>query len=125
MFSRATEMRSSSCSRTGSSARHGRHQGAQKSTTTGSPPIVSSKVAASSSSTRGMVAALQPVGKCGEAKSRDARDSLEEDPTTHLRLALEAVDEADRDLDDAKAFAQRPVRPFDLEGVALRMDCIQ
>src|SRR5579884_2959394 len=62
MLSRPMSTCSSSCSRTGSSARQGRHQGAQKSTTIGPRAIASSKVAPSSSRTGGMVAAFKLCG---------------------------------------------------------------
>src|SRR4051812_45543948 len=112
MFSRATETRAASCSSTGSSALHGRHHGAQKSTTTGSPAIASSNVAASSSSTRGMVAALQPLGKSGDPKCGNLRHRLEEDRPAHLRHALATVDEDDWHLGYVKALAQGAIRPL-------------
>src|SRR5581483_7557413 len=65
---------------------------------------------------------LQTVPERREAEHRDLHDRLEEDRAAHLRMARGAVDEADRHLDDAKALLERPVRPLDLERVALGVD---
>src|SRR6185312_6099819 len=110
--------------RTGSTAWHGPHQGAQKSTTTGVSACRTScsKVASVSSST---AATLQTAGQCPEAEHRHLPDRLEHDRAAHLRAAVLAVDESDRDLDDPEAGSERPVRPFDLERVATRVDRVQ
>src|SRR5215210_4165480 len=99
---------SSSSRRTGSTARHGPHQGAQKSTTTGVSGCRTScsKVASVSSSTRAM---LQAPPERAEAQRRDLPDRLEHDPAAHLRAAALAVGERDRNLDDAEAGPQSAV----------------
>src|SRR5690349_2695866 len=102
---------------TGSTARHGPHHGAQKSTTTGvsARRTSASKPASVTSSTE---CRLQPAGECAEAQHRHLPESLEHDRAAHLRAALLAVDEADRHLDDAEPGPQCPVGGFDLERVA-------
>src|SRR3954449_12808689 len=52
-------------------------------------------------------------------------DGLEHDRLRHLRSAEDPVGERDRDLDHAKAAAQRPVGRLDLEGVAARVDRVE
>src|SRR5689334_12779280 len=121
MLSRATGTSDSSRSRIGSIALHGRHHGAQKSTTTGSPAIAESNVVASRSSTPCRVALLQPAGEGGEPQERHLPDGLDHDRAAHLRMPLEPVDEANRHLDDAEPLAAGPVGHLDLERVALRV----
>src|SRR5882724_1610129 len=109
MLSRATETRLSSFSRIGSSARHGRHQGAQKSTTTGPSRIASSNVSGSSSlmtRDRSPEWRSEPSFERGEPQSGNVHDRLEEDRAAHLRNALRSVGESDRHLDDPEALAQ-------------------
>src|SRR6266849_7914446 len=128
MFSRATGTRSAIFSRIGSSARHGRHQGAQKSTTIGPALIASSNVAGSSSRMsrdRSPARRSELSSECGEPQPRHVHDRLEEDRAAHLRYALRSVSEPDRHLDDGEALPQGAIRPLDLEGVALRMDRLQ
>src|SRR5689334_3808916 len=108
---------SSSWRSTGSTARQGPHQGAQKSTITGvsARRTSCSKVSSVSSFTRPM---LQPSREGSEAQRRDLPDRLEHDAAAHLRASLLAIDESDGYLDHAEAGAQGPVRGLDLEGVA-------
>src|ERR1044072_8500952 len=108
---------SSSWRSTGSTARHGPHHGAPKSTITGVSACRTScsKVASVSSFMRTM---LQPPREGPEAQGRDFPDRLEDDAAAHLRAPVPAVDKGDRHLDDAEAGAQRPVGGLDLEGVA-------
>src|SRR4051812_44947946 len=103
--------------RIGSTARQGPHHGAQKSTTTGVEDCRTScsKVASVSSSTR---STLQTAEEGAETENGHLPDRLEHDRAAHLRAAVLAVDEGDRDLDDAEAGSQGPVGGFDLEGVA-------
>src|SRR5919206_4620770 len=91
-----------SCSSTGSTARHGPHHGAQKSTTTGvcERRTSSSKVASVICCTDPR---LQLAGDGPEAQRRHLPDRLEHDRAAHLRAAFLAVDEGDRDLRDAKS----------------------
>src|SRR3954447_14535113 len=114
---------SSSC-RIGSTALHGPHQGAQKSTITGRSACRTSrsKFSSVSSSTAAM---LQAAEQRLEAEKRHLPDRLEHDRAAHLRVALLAVREADRDLDDTEALAQSPVGRLDLEGVASRSDRVE
>src|SRR3954447_7897047 len=114
---------SSSC-RIGSTALHGPHQGAQKSTTTGRSACRTSrsKFSSVSSSTAAM---LQAAEERLEAEERHLPDRLEHDRAAHLRLTLLAVREADRDLHDAEALAQSAVGRLDLEGVASRADRVE
>src|SRR4026209_2338658 len=106
---------SSSWRSTGSTARHGPHQGAQKSTTTGVSAwrTSCSKLASVNSFTRPM---LQPSREGSEPQSRDFPDRLEHDAATHLRAPAPAVHEGDRHLDHAEARPERPVGGLDLEG---------
>src|ERR1700685_1177771 len=60
-----------------------------------------------------------------EAQQRHEPHSLGGDPPGHLALALLAVFEDDRHLDDAKAGPRRTVGELDLEGVALRADAVE
>src|SRR4051812_29212914 len=110
--------------RIGSTARHGPHQGAQKSTTTGVEDCStsSSKVASVSSST---ASTLHTAEEGADTQNRYLPDRLEHDRTAHLRAAVLPVDEGDRHLDDAKAGPQRAVGGLDLEGVAARVDRAQ
>src|SRR3954447_338585 len=103
--------------RIGSTARQGPHHGAQKSTTTGVEECRTScsKVASVSSSTR---STLQTAEEGAGTENGHLPDRLEHDRAAHLRAAVLAVDEGDRDLDDAEAGSQGPVGRFDLEGVA-------
>src|SRR6476646_2383438 len=95
---------SSSC-RIGSTALHGPHHGAQKSTITGRSACRTScsKFWSVSSSTAAM---LQAAEQCLEAEERHLPDRLEDDCAAHLRVAFLAVGEADRDLGDAEALSQ-------------------
>src|SRR5205823_13997198 len=65
---------------------------------------------------------LQAAGERTQPDERHLPDGLEHDRAAHLRVALLAVDECDRDLDDAEAGAQDAVRRLDLERVAPRID---
>src|SRR5215470_1141235 len=122
MFTRATSTGSSS--RIDSTALHGRHQGAQKSTATGAsePRTTSSK---SSPVTSRIAANLQAAAERARPQPRHLPDRLEDDPTAHLRFAGGAVDEADGHLDDAEPLAESPVRRLDLEDVAGGVDRLQ
>src|SRR5207253_9831297 len=113
-----------SCSSTGVTARQGPHHGAQKSTTTGFPArrTSRSKLASVTSRTRNR---LQPPRERPDAQERHAPHGLEHDRAAHLRVALLAVGERDRHLDDAEARALCPVGRLDLEGVALRVDRVE
>src|ERR1700693_3692105 len=98
--------------RMGSSALHGRHQGAQKSTTTG----LSARRTASSKSlsvTSRTTANLQAAGERPEPQPGPLPDRLEHDGAAHLRLAHGPVGEKDRDLDHAEPLAQGPVGRLD------------
>src|SRR5947208_13154377 len=97
----------SSCSRIGCTARHGPHQGAQKSTTTGPPAWRTSRSKLSSVTSR--IAQLYPPEKTRRPQRRHLPDRLRDDRLRHLRRARLAVDERDRDLDDSKAGANRTV----------------
>src|SRR3954471_4054094 len=110
--------------RIGSTARHGPHHGAQKSTTTGFADCRTScsKVASVSSST---TSTLQTAEEGADTEKRHLPDRLEHDRAAHLRAAVLAVDEGDRHLDDAEAGPQRAVGGLDLEGVAARVDRAQ
>src|SRR5207253_6925740 len=113
---------SSSCSRIGWIARHGPHHGAQKSTTTGrAAPSTSASNPASVTSR----IASEPTGERRGLEQRHLPDGLDDDRAAHLRMPLRAIGEADRHLDDAEPRAQRPVRRLDLEGVALRVHCVE
>jgi hypothetical protein len=68
---------------------------------------------------------LQLPSECGETQPRHVHDRLEEDRPAHLGDAFGAIREADGHFDDGEAFAQRAVRPLDLEGVALRVDRVE
>src|SRR5438309_1409051 len=83
----------------------GPHQGAQKSTTTGRPArrTSSSKLASVTSRTPSR---LQPPPQRPEAQERHLPDRLEHDAPAHLRVALLAVGEGDRHLDDPEAGLQ-------------------
>src|SRR4051812_26939313 len=130
--------------RIGSTARHGPHHGAQKSTTTGFADCRTScsKVASVSSSTTSMLStgdraepgrppsgiasdASEPAEEGADTEKRHLPDRLEHDRAAHLRAAVLAVDEGDRHLDDAEPGAQRAVGGLDLEGVAARVDRAQ
>src|SRR5215470_17899479 len=106
---------SSSWRSTGSTARHGPHHGAQKSTITGVSACRTScsKVASVSSFTRFM---LQPSRKGPKPQGRDLPHRLEHDAAAHLRAPVPAVDECDRHLHHAEAGPQRAVGGLDLEG---------
>src|SRR5436309_1891835 len=99
---------SSSWRSTGSTARQGPHQGAQKSTITGvsARRTSCSKVASVSSFTRAM---LQPPSERPEPQQRHLPHRLEDDAAAHLRASSLPVDEGDRHLDDAEAGLERPV----------------
>src|SRR3954451_4559850 len=113
-----------SSARIGSTARQGPHQGAQKSTTTAVSACRTScsKVASVSSSTG---PTLQAAHQRPEPEDRHLPDRLEHDPAAHLRAAMLAVDERDRDLDDAEAGAERAVGALDLEDVTLGGDRVE
>src|SRR5205814_536668 len=83
----------SSSARIGSTALHGPHQGAQKSTTTGRPAwrTSCSNVLSPTSSTP---ATLQAACERPEAQRRDLPDRLEHDRAAHLRAAAHEVDVA-------------------------------
>src|SRR5947209_1263298 len=112
----ASDSRSSS---TASTARHGLHHGAQKSTTIGVPAMAASNVSASSSRMSELSA------QRSEPELRHARDRFEEDRAAHLRLAGRPVGEADRHLHHLEPCSYRAVRPFDLEGIALGVDRLE
>src|SRR2546430_178249 len=115
---------SASCSRIGWTARQGPHHGAQKSTTTGrfEASTCSSNRTSVTSSTGSM---LQTTPQRGDAEQRDLPDRLEHDRAAHLRAAGFAVDEPDRNLDDAEARPQRAVGRLDLERVAAAADPVE
>src|SRR3954467_7187242 len=110
--------------RIGSTARHGPHHGAQKSTTTGFADCRTScsNVASVSSSTR---STLQTAEEGAKTENRHLPDRLEHDRAAHLRAAVLAVDEGDRDLDDAEARAEGAIGALDLEDVSLRGDRVE
>ena len=57
-----------------------------------------------------------------DAPLGDPDQRLAHDVTAHLGLAVHALDERDRHLDDAEAGVDGPARQVDLEAVALRRD---
>src|SRR5690348_7527046 len=115
---------SASCSRTGWTARHGPHHGAQKSTTTGLPACRTS--ASNVSSVTSFTArSLQTAHERAEPEQRHPPHGFEHDRAAHLRVPLGAVDEDDRHLGDAEAGALGPVRGLDLERVALGVDPVE
>ena len=61
----------------------------------------------------------------GQPQPRDQADGLADDALRQLRLAGAAVAELDRELDDAPAGADQPVRHLDLEAVALGRDRLE
>ena len=96
-----------SCSRTGSTARHGPHHGAQKSTTTGPSPWSTScsKLASvTSRTTRDATDGRRGRGSGAAGTFQIASSTI---VLAHLRAADLAVDERDRHLDDAEARAER------------------
>src|SRR5262249_1791423 len=109
---------------TGSTAWHGPHHGAQKSTTTGMSACSTSasKLASVTAST---ACRLQASGERPEPEKRHLPDRLEHDRTAHLRAAVHAVDEGDRHLFDPESGAQRAVGGLDLEGVAAGVDRVE
>src|SRR3954451_14105910 len=120
-------------SSTGATMRHGPHQGAQKSTSTG---VSDSRTSAwkLSSVTWVMVPAMRvPPGRvgvasrsivppAGPAKRGHEPGGLQRDPPRHLRAALAALPEDDRDLLHAQPRADGAPRQLELERVALRAD---
>src|SRR5215218_10999707 len=101
-------------SSTGVTAWHGPHQGAQKSTTTGFSARSTSRSKVVSVTSR-TAARLQPPAERPDAQERHAPHRLEHDRPVHLRPALFAVDERDRNLYDLESAAQGAVRRLDLE----------
>src|SRR5437588_9960818 len=106
----------SSSARIGSTALHGPHQGAQKSTTTGRPAPRTSASKLSSVTSR--IAVTLHTGPQQGA----APDGLVKDRAAHLRVSALAVGERDRHLDHAEARALGAIGRLDLERVALRRD---
>lgn len=115
----------------GAIALHGPHQGAQKSTTTGvsAPSTSSAKVASFTSVSSATAGEYSPPSEAAEqglqAEGRDAEQRLADDRPRELGLSGAAVDEDDRDLDDAEPGPQHPIGELDLEGVAPRRDGVE
>src|SRR3954471_19837437 len=103
------------CARSSSSsclcaALHGPHHGAQNSTTTGASERRTSRSKLSSvTSNTPAPYRSEPPAERRPPERPDLPHSLEHDPAAHLRGPLLAVGERDRDLDDAKPGAERPV----------------
>src|SRR6202008_3803275 len=83
---------SSSWAKIGSTALHGPHHGAQKSTTPGRPACRTSCSKLSSPTSR-TEATLQAAGQRPEAQDRHLPDRLEHDGAAHLGAAALTVDE--------------------------------
>ena len=73
----------------------------------------------------GVAVGSEPAGQRAQPDQRHLPDRLEHDRAVHLRGAVLAVGERDRDLDDAEAGAAHAVRRLDLERVALRVDRVE
>src|SRR5207248_10576768 len=95
------------------------------SSATRASPTCCSRRVWSSSTPRSRRAASQSPTERRQAQRRHLLDGLEDDRPAHLRRTLGAVDEADRHLDYAKALADRAIRAFDLERVALRVNVVE
>src|SRR5881227_57741 len=65
------------------------------------------------------------AAESGQAERGHLPDCLRHDRAAHLRAALLAIDEVDRDLDDAKPREGRPVGRLDLERVPLARDRLE
>ncbi len=115
----------SSSSRIGRIALHGRHHGAQKSTITGvSAPRTLVELAGRQLAHGRANATSAPAGHVG-----GGRGTFQIASSTIARLIFDwpfpSVDEADRNLDDAEALAQRAIRRLDLEHVAGGVDRVE
>src|SRR5256885_7584673 len=64
-------------------------------------------------------------GLLAKASTQHIHKTLNKDLARHLRFANPAVQEDDRRLNDLVSLLQDPIRHLDLEGIALRLHCIQ
>src|SRR5579872_3738367 len=115
----ARPLSSASSWSSGAIARHGPHQGAQKSTTTGRSD------ASTSCSKLASVTSRIPGTLAAEAQQRHAPHGLEHDRPAHLRASTRAIGEDDRHLDDPEARLPRAVGRLDLERIAPGGDAIE